>query len=239
MMMHHMLKGNSSSNLKSQFRTKELKKQSKKSLNRDKSPPKHMISLQLQLLTRKHQNYIRISKTTKTTISTPKMIQTTISKRKKNSKLMKQHRLCLTAAGRTLLLPSSKLWPQSSVASRIRLIRWRSSIVVTMMTRRRIRCLATMLLLIRTPLYLETTLAKPTLSATPRSITIRLAAVLSSQWQLLIIGMTWYQRVTHTTSSTTTPRRMYQRNKSQPAAVVSYLQVCLIEGRKGYKIMEK
>ena len=45
MMMHHMLKGNSSSNLKSQFRTKELKKQSKKSLNRDKSPPKHMISL--------------------------------------------------------------------------------------------------------------------------------------------------------------------------------------------------
>ena len=45
MTMHHKRKGNSSSSLKSQYRTKELKKQSKKSLNRDRSRPKHMISL--------------------------------------------------------------------------------------------------------------------------------------------------------------------------------------------------
>ena len=44
MMRLHILRGNSSSSLKIQFRTKELKKPRKKSFNRDKSRPKHMIS---------------------------------------------------------------------------------------------------------------------------------------------------------------------------------------------------
>lgn len=232
MMMLHILKGNSSSNLKIQFRTKELKKPRKKSFNRDKSRPKHMISLQLQWLTKKKQNSIRISKTTKMTISILKMIQRTINKMKS----IKRHRLSLIAARKTInqthLLPKSKTWlqsnqMQSSVASKIKPIHWRSSIVVTMMTRRRIPCLVTMLLLIRTPHYSEITPARPTLSATTRLTTIRL--VLNSRWELLIIGMTWCQRVTHIISLITTTTRTHRRNNSQLEAAVSYLQACSIE----------
>jgi hypothetical protein len=159
------------------------------------------------------------------TISILSMIQITINKMKS----MKRHRLCLIAARTTKLLHRSKLWHPSSAVSRIRLILWRSSIVVATMTRRRIRCLVTMLLLIKTPHYLEIIPAKPTLSATIKVITFLLEAVLNNQWELLIIGITWYQRATHIISLTTTTKRMNQRNRSQPEAVVSYLQACLIE----------
>ena len=144
-------------------------------------------------------------------------------------KSIKHHKLCSIAARKTQLLPRSRMWHPSSAASRIRLIRWRSSIVVTMMTRRRIRCLATMLLLIRTPHYSEITLAKPTLSATIRPITIRSETVLISRWEPLIIGIPWYQRATHIISLTTTTMRMNQHNNSQLEVAVSYLQACLIE----------
>ena len=130
----------------------------------------------------------------------------------------------------TRMQPKSRRRPQSSAASKIKLTLWRSSMAVTMITRLRIPCSATMLLLIRTHLYSGTTPASQILSAIIKLTQTHLTAVLSLRVPSMTPITSCNPRATHIISLITTTTRVRRRSHSRLEAVASYLRACLIEG---------